>query len=339
MRYLTVAEYASQENISVNSVYRRIKKNQVKSTKEVRNNQEIILVIVEDDIKPSVNSDKPFLLHNDNEINPDKPSENSELVKLLIEMHKQNSELVANLQHYAQLAGQTQLLTDSESRTKKEYFELYQENKQLSISLEKIKFLLQIKEDQEDTLKNEIQSLKKQIESLEILKETNDKELIEENENIKITLHKLEQELLESQKRLEQKDKLLKNLQEEREEDSITYDKKIKSLQSKLKAVDHDVLERFKYDNEVQKKEIKELSDLVNDLSYENRRVQDFKFEATQARKAMIEAEGNFDSQIKLLEKREAEIKLLNETVENLKQELEEYKNKESKGFLGKFFK
>ena len=137
MRYLTVAEYAAEQGISVAAVYKKIQKNKVKTTKKEHNNQFVTFVIGD-------SGEEGFKPHDNHE------EQNNLLQVEHVKNHANNDSLIDFMREmtpYIQLAGQAKLLEDSERRTKQQYFELVQENAQIKTELKLLKEKLQTQEE------------------------------------------------------------------------------------------------------------------------------------------------------------------------------------------------
>ncbi len=133
MQHLTVKEYAKRKNVSEKTVYSWIKKDQVNYTIETVQGRSITYVLV------------PLVQKEVNEVNEavydGKEQNKSSYVESVEHGLNQphNSELVEFMREmtgYIELAGQAKLLTDSESKTKEEYFRTIQENAQLKAQLD-----------------------------------------------------------------------------------------------------------------------------------------------------------------------------------------------------------
>jgi len=137
LRYLTVAEYAAEQGISVAAVYKKIQKNKVKTTKKEHNNQFVTFVIGD-------SGEEGFKPHDNHE------EQNNLLQVEHVKNHANNDSLIDFMREmtpYIQLAGQAKLLEDSERRTKQQYFELVQENAQIKTELKLLKEKLQTQEE------------------------------------------------------------------------------------------------------------------------------------------------------------------------------------------------
>jgi len=100
--------------------------------------------------------------------------DNTSLYELLNDMYNQNTKLVDDVKHLAELAGQTKLLTDSEHRTKEQYFELIHEKANLQAKNELLEKQIEDlkKETQEAThLKAELKLLKEKLKVQEEVKQ------------------------------------------------------------------------------------------------------------------------------------------------------------------------
>lgn len=139
MSELSVKEYARRTGITPQAVYLKIENKQLKTVEKMSNNRLVKYIVVEDikDIDSST-------LTSEEQNNTLQTSivENDRLLDFLENMQeKMNS--------YAELAGQTKLLMDSENRTKQQYFELIQENAQIKAELK----LLQEKLKDQESIK------------------------------------------------------------------------------------------------------------------------------------------------------------------------------------------
>lgn len=149
MRLVTLRQYAEELGISYEAVRKKVNKNELQTKFTYVNNRRTKVIVLPDEedeqndaFDHTQHVKQPDPMVTQQSYNQDKEGENSKLIELLAQAQNQNATLVENLKHYAQLAGQTKLLVDSEERTKKEFYQLYQENKQLYIEVEKLKIQL-----------------------------------------------------------------------------------------------------------------------------------------------------------------------------------------------------
>ena len=170
MRKLTVQEYAKLMGVSNTIVYRKIKRGELATKTEIINNREVAVILVEEsDIKhfedvsnslehSSLNSVEQFQT----------PVENILNAEFIQKMYEDNMKLVEDVKNYAELAGQTKLLTDSEHRTQQQYFELQQENKMLIQENAILKTKNELIADQNEQYKKQIELLQEKITELEL---------------------------------------------------------------------------------------------------------------------------------------------------------------------------
>lgn len=131
---LTVRDYAIALGISETAVRKQIKKNRLKTCYELRDNRKVLLVENDNLLLKSFESIEQSSEQNKSSqfeqvSKHEETPTGQDFLKVLFEMQHQNSQLVEDVKKYAELAGQAKLLTDSESRTRQEYFKLIQESK------------------------------------------------------------------------------------------------------------------------------------------------------------------------------------------------------------------
>lgn len=135
MQKLTVREYALEQNVSEKTVYQWVRSDKVKHIKETRNNQEVTIILVDtvqSNVKPTSNQfEQNSSLQLQSEAIVNNQIQQSEYLELIKRMYADNASLSERNSQLSELAGQAKLLTDSEHRTKQEYFKIVQENKQL----------------------------------------------------------------------------------------------------------------------------------------------------------------------------------------------------------------
>ena len=147
----TVSELVQKFGYPESKIRRRIKKGLLPTIKEKDGHQEVIKVLVEsEDLLLSVIEGREIqavaseqMTIECDESQEVKESEfvrdsgsferwgNNQMLEFCRELYGQNKLLMEDIKQYAELAGQTKLLTDSEHQTKQEYFKIVQENKQL----------------------------------------------------------------------------------------------------------------------------------------------------------------------------------------------------------------
>ena len=161
MKKLSVDEYAKLIGVTPKTVYRRIEKGQVITCKDIVNNKEVTRVIVDDD--EMLNSDMTNTcqrqMTNDDMTSGNNPSipistvtQGDKFLDLIKQMYEDNK-------HLSEYAGQIKLLTDSENKTKEEYFKVVQENAQLKAKL--------------DLQQKQLEELKEKLKSQETSKNNN----------------------------------------------------------------------------------------------------------------------------------------------------------------------
>ncbi len=154
MRKLTVQEYAKLMNISPSTVWKRVRQCKVKHIKEEVENREVIMILVEDDeSNEKLSSVREVIATKDYEECELTEENNREvaLVERVMDeikvMNQRVDEYSNRAMEYAELAGQAKLLTDSENKTKEEYFKVVQENAVLKSELNLLKDKMKEPED------------------------------------------------------------------------------------------------------------------------------------------------------------------------------------------------
>lgn len=186
MQKYTVSEIVQKFAIPESKVRRRIKKGLLPTMKEKEGTQEVTKVLIQsEEMLRAVIDGRDFRLNSldleddkNNDIQEVKDVEftrlsheshstdDTNLYELIKDMYYQNKNLVEDVKKYAELAGQTKLLTDSENRTKQEYFQLSQENKLLVQEKAELKAKLDILEEklnQQNNNKHNISSWFKRL--------------------------------------------------------------------------------------------------------------------------------------------------------------------------------
>lgn len=172
MKKVSVYEYATLIGVTPKTVYKMIDKGEVITTKEIVNNREVIRIVFdsEESLSKYTQIEEITVGNIGNsqseirDISSSKshiPSANLELI--LEDYVSMRKDLIT----YAELAGQAKLLTDSEHRTKQEYFQVIQENKQMAQEKARLEATTQILSSQIEELKKETQAqadLKAQLE-------------------------------------------------------------------------------------------------------------------------------------------------------------------------------
>ncbi|MEW5819494.1 MAG: hypothetical protein AB1782_04830 [Cyanobacteriota bacterium] len=174
MKNLSVSEFAKLMDVSPVTVYRWIDKGKVNFITELIDDREVKRIIVTDDV---INSNKHVLNSNNEhvktinkpvitEIQPEEntsnenvnsTNNNTQLLQLLNKMYEDFSKIADDNRYLAELAGQTKLLTDSEEKTKEQFFQLVQENK----TLIKLNSKLEV---ENELLKEKIDHIQKELE-------------------------------------------------------------------------------------------------------------------------------------------------------------------------------
>jgi len=146
MSELSVKEYARRTGITPQAVYLKIENKQLKFVEKMSNNRLVKYVVVDD-----VEFIDSSTLTSEEQNKPLQTSivENDRLLDFLENMQEK-------MNNYAELAGQAKLLTDSEHRTKEQYFEVVQEKAQLQAKNE--------------TLQAKIEELQEKLKSQEVNK-------------------------------------------------------------------------------------------------------------------------------------------------------------------------
>lgn len=132
---VSVQEYAISKGVSERTVRNWIEKNKIPVIKETLNNREVLRVVINDD---------KMLSSECSEVLAEVVSEPAE--KITKTSGGYSEEMMNKLLENAKLAGQAQLLMDSEARTKEQFFEITQENTQLKIKLAELTHTLQQQE-------------------------------------------------------------------------------------------------------------------------------------------------------------------------------------------------
>lgn len=132
MKYLKVDDYAKRTGITHQAVYKKIKSGELQTTKKSVSGRLVTFIEI-DEVEPEFNEvAQPYeqnnLLQAEHVESPINMSNNSEYLELIKQMYEDNRSL-------AELAGQTKLLTDSENRTKEEYFRIVSEHSELKAKL------------------------------------------------------------------------------------------------------------------------------------------------------------------------------------------------------------
>lgn len=150
MKKLTIQEYAFKNGISERTVRRYIDAGKVPALKEIIDNRETTMVIIDEDNEQENIIDGQVVSQFDRQIEQNNSSQkalsdNNDFISLIKDMQQQ-------LVSYAELAGQTKLLTASEDRTKQEYFQVVQENATLKAELKQIQEKLKNYEEKQNKL-------------------------------------------------------------------------------------------------------------------------------------------------------------------------------------------
>ena len=158
-REMSVTELAKFWSVSINTVWKRINKDNLELVKKPVNNREITFVIVDDDILNKyqvdngvINAQYEEILSDDNGNKPknadimDKLMEYSkEINNQLIELTSVHNQQLNNLNtELITYKSQNLLLEDTSKREKQDIFELRAVNKTLELRLEKLKITLVI---------------------------------------------------------------------------------------------------------------------------------------------------------------------------------------------------
>lgn len=156
MQKYSVAEIVQKFGYPESKIRRRIKKGLLPVIKEKEGCQEVLKVLVEseENLRAVVESQESHQLYyeeTDGRFGECQDVQDVEYTKglgesrimneamvyeIFSQIQKQNISLVEDMKNYAQLAGQTKLLTDSENKTKEQYFQVIQENATLKARLE-----------------------------------------------------------------------------------------------------------------------------------------------------------------------------------------------------------
>jgi hypothetical protein len=162
MQKYTVSEIVQKFAVPESKVRRRIKKGLLPVVKERDGHQEVTKVLVESEemlltviegrdiqgklyepettIEAEYVSDIQEAEEPDVAINPSDSHFRSDMSihEILKDLYNHNKTLTEDVKKYAELAGQAKLLTDSEHKTKQQFFELVAENAVLKEKLERL---------------------------------------------------------------------------------------------------------------------------------------------------------------------------------------------------------
>ncbi|MEW5820961.1 MAG: hypothetical protein AB1782_12285 [Cyanobacteriota bacterium] len=138
MKKLTVREYAQKLQRSERTIRKWIEDGKLRTRTELINGRKVTVIFVDDEeFDPESNTEYAELAEDtifgkeptNAEQMPNQLNHNiqADILEVIKQMQEQNAELIKDVKIYAELAGQTKLLTDSESKTKEEYFRLQQE--------------------------------------------------------------------------------------------------------------------------------------------------------------------------------------------------------------------
>lgn len=155
MQKYTVSEIVQKFSLSESKVRRRIKKGKLPVIKEKEGKKDITKILVESeemlmtlindcenqidgqisekemDVEFYDKKSKCLGLEKSVLFDKNQSTSSASLHAILKDLYNHNKLLVEDIKKYAELAGQAQLLTDSEHRTKQEYFQLMQEKVEL----------------------------------------------------------------------------------------------------------------------------------------------------------------------------------------------------------------
>ena len=169
MKKVTIQEYAFQNGVSEKTVRRYIDAGKLPALKEMVNNRETTLVLIEDTEERNLN-----IVHNDDrhQVRQDdrQLEQNNLLQRDMTDNTKLIEKLVDKIENLAELAGQAKLLTDSERRTQEQYFELVQDKANLQAKTDLLeKQVEKLKKDaQENTqIKAELKLLQEKLKEQE----------------------------------------------------------------------------------------------------------------------------------------------------------------------------
>lgn len=160
LKKVSVEDYAKLIGVSAKTVYRRIDRGQIETCKDVVNNKEVTRIMVdEEDIvdgklanqSNSTGMTEPFsMINTTNGTDENNFGVSEKYLDLLRQLYEDN-------QYLSELAGQAKLLSDSENKTKQEYFQLVQENRTLLEQKIKLETKNEVLEEQLEASKGEMQ--------------------------------------------------------------------------------------------------------------------------------------------------------------------------------------
>jgi len=149
MKKYTIAEYAREKSVTEHSVRYKVERGKLLTRKEMINNRETTIIMADESeefllpaeqVTERNKSQCQQITEHITEKNgtPIKSdvNNNGEVLTVFKQMYDDNLKLIDKIQLLSELAGQAKLLTDSENRTKQEYFQIIQENATLKATLD-----------------------------------------------------------------------------------------------------------------------------------------------------------------------------------------------------------